>query len=213
MEDANASLARQNSRLQERVVELELALTMSLRDRAGARPLPITDGSPGKDRRSPNGAGQAVAFEEVGAILDEWNLGLLRHEESGNPTSEKDRHFLVQTLRSIPDKSVSIKVVDFSLKMLGWIHCALRADQFLIEHEAFQNALIAGTFGVLQDHKWMALYFSVLAVSSVMQPAGSLLTFFLGGTILHERRGYSIAESAWRRAEPRSGLSILSLVS
>ncbi|KAF7177665.1 hypothetical protein CNMCM7691_006026 [Aspergillus felis] len=164
MEDANASLVRQNSRLQERVAELELALTLSLRDRAGARPFRVGNGSPSMDRPTPTAGHRATTFEEVGAILDEWNLGLLKQEDSGNPRSEKDLHFLVDTLRSVPDKSTSTRIVEFSLQILGWIHCALRADQFLTEHEAFQNALMAGTLEVLQDHKWMAIYFSVLAV-------------------------------------------------
>jgi hypothetical protein len=161
-------LARQNSRLQERVAELELALMMSLRGRAGARrPLPTSDVSVSQDRRTPNGGHQVTPFEEVGAILDEWNFGLFKHEELGglgNRSSEKDLHFLVETLRSVPEKTTSTRIVEFSLQMLGWIHCALRADRFLVEHEAFQNALLDGTLEVLQDHKWMAIYFSVLAV-------------------------------------------------
>lgn len=113
------------------------------------------------------GGQQVTPFEEVGAILDEWNLGLFKHEELGelgNPSSEKGLHFLVETLRSVPEKTTSTRIVEFSLQMLGWIHCALRADRFLVEHEAFQNALLDGTLEVLQDHKWMAIYFSVLAV-------------------------------------------------
>ncbi|KAJ5660682.1 uncharacterized protein N7484_000054 [Penicillium longicatenatum] len=164
IEDANASLARQNSRLQERVAELELALTLSLRGRAGAQRFSVGNGSPSNDRPMPTAGHQATAFEEVGAILDEWNLGRLKQEKLGKPTSENDLHFLVETLKSVPDSSTSTRIVEFSLQMLGWIHCALRADQFLIEHEAFHNALIAGTLEVLQDHKWMAIYFSVLAV-------------------------------------------------
>ncbi|KAJ5833640.1 hypothetical protein N7474_001951 [Penicillium riverlandense] len=161
--DANASLARQNSRLQERVAELELALTKSFRGRVGARPLQIRDATASKDKRAATEAHQVSPFGEVGAILDEWNLGLFKDSELGDPTSEKDMHFLVETLKSVPGKLTSTRIVEFSLQMLGWIHCALRADQFLAEHEAFQNALIAGTFEVLQDHKWMAIYFSVLA--------------------------------------------------
>lgn len=148
------------------MAELELALTLSLRGRAGARRFRIgnNNGSPSKNRPTPTTGHQATAFEEVGAILDEWNLGLHKQEEWGNPTSEKNLDFLVETRRSVPDKLTSTRIVEFSLRVLGWIHCALRADQFFIEHEAFQNALIAGTLEVLQDHKWMAIHFSVLAV-------------------------------------------------
>lgn len=161
--DPNASLARQNSRLQERVAELELALMMSLRGRDMARPLRIGDAS--KDRRTRTSDHQAAPLEEVGDILDAWNLGLLKHEEVQNPASEND---LLETLRSVPDKPTSTRIVEFSLEMCGWIHCALRADQFLVEHEAFQNALLGGTLGVLWDYKWMAMYFSVLTVRAII---------------------------------------------
>ncbi|KAI0973188.1 hypothetical protein F4678DRAFT_478361 [Xylaria arbuscula] len=163
VEDTNASLARQISKLQEKVAELELALMMSLHGRARVLQAPI-DASTCKYRRSATGSHQGIPFEEVGAILDEWNLGLFKHEELGNASSKKGMHYLAETLRSVPDKAISTRIVEFSLQMLGWIHCALRVDQFLIEHETFQNALTAGTLEVLQDHKWMAVYFSVLAV-------------------------------------------------
>ncbi|KAJ5190126.1 uncharacterized protein N7498_009111 [Penicillium cinerascens] len=122
IEDANASLARQNSRLQERVAELELALTLSLRGRAGAQRFSVGNGSPSNDRPMPTAGHQATAFEEVGAILDEWNLGRLKQEKLGKPTSENDLHFLVETLKSVPDSSTSTRIVEFSLQMLGWIH-------------------------------------------------------------------------------------------
>lgn len=87
------------------------------------------------------------------------------HEELGTLTSKKDMHYRIETLRSVPDKPTSTRIVEYSLQMFGWVHCALRVDHFLLEHEAFQNALLAGTLEVLLDHKWMSVYFSVLAVS------------------------------------------------
>lgn len=139
---------------------------MSLQGQAWTQPPPI-DASANKDSSTLTDRPQAQAtpFEEVGAILDEWNLGLPKHEDLGNPTSKKDMHYLVETLKSVPDRQTSTKIVEYSLQMFGWIHCAVRVDQFLAEHEVFQNALLAGSLEGLQDHKWMALYFSVLAVS------------------------------------------------
>lgn len=147
---------------------------MSLQGRPGDRPSPI-DGPACEDTPTPTGSHQAHSLEEVGAILDEWNLGPSKHEELGNLAVKKDMHYLVETLRSVPDKQTSTRIVEYSLQMLGWVHCALRVDHFLIEHEAFQNALIASTLEVLQDHKWMSVYFSVLAVSSTFRHSALFL--------------------------------------
>lgn len=137
---------------------------MSMQGRTANRQ-PSIDGPASKNRPAPAGGRQVHPFAEVGAILDEWNLGLSKHEELGTLASKKDMHYRIETLGSVPDKETSTRIVEYSLQMLGWVHCALRVDRFLSEHEAFQNALLAGTLEVLQDHKWMSVYFSVLAVS------------------------------------------------
>lgn len=138
---------------------------MSLQSQNRHRSTPNV-GSTNQNRSTPSGSHQVhTSIEEVGVILDEWNSGLLKDEEIGNLASKKDMHYLTETLRSVPDKQTSTRIVEYSLKMMGWVHCALRVDHFLLEHEVFHNALASGTIDVLQDSKWMSVYFSILAVS------------------------------------------------
>ena len=70
-----------------------------------------------------------------------------------------------KTLSILPTESSSRSIVRFSLSALGWIHCAVRSDIFIQEHDAFWSALDKGDFSVLGNHCWLAVYFSVLTVS------------------------------------------------
>lgn len=158
-EDNTASLARENSKLRERVTELELVLLMSSQGRAG---LPSTDANIGKAAALKSG--HIATYDEVGAVLDDWDIGVSKNQQWQNGSSGRDAEYFLELFRSLPSRRNSTSIVQFSLQILGWIHCGLRADQFLAEHEAFQNALEIGTHQILENHGWMAIYFSVLTV-------------------------------------------------
>jgi hypothetical protein len=65
----------------------------------------------------------------------------------------------------LPIRESSLKLVRFSLGTLGWVHCALNAPRFLAEHDAFWSSLELNDIKVLDNHGWMSVYLSVLAVS------------------------------------------------
>jgi len=70
-----------------------------------------------------------------------------------------------QILSLLPIRESSLKIVHFSLGALGWVHCALDVPRFMTEHDAFWNGLEVNDRKALQNHGWMAVYLSVLAVS------------------------------------------------
>ncbi|KAL3440562.1 hypothetical protein BJX65DRAFT_290320 [Aspergillus insuetus] len=71
-----------------------------------------------------------------------------------------------KTLSILPTETSSRSIVGFSVSTLGWIHCAIRADKFLQEHESFWNALNGGDYSVLGNHQWMAIYLSILTTGA-----------------------------------------------
>ncbi|KAJ5563953.1 hypothetical protein N7513_000195 [Penicillium frequentans] len=159
VEANNGDIIQENSKLRERVAELELALVMSLQDRAGLQARP-TSGMPSATFNSEN----ITAFEEVGAILDDWNLGIVQRSRRSDDSLTTGASQPLDTLRSLPNRVDSNVILQFSLKMLGWIHCAVRADQFITDHDILQDAMAEGDLQGLHDHGWMAIYFSLLTV-------------------------------------------------
>lgn len=134
---------------------------MSLQDRAGLQASDVNRGD-----KAQSSSEQVTTFEEVGEILDDWNLGMLnRNHSEFSRSSNTDMEYYLKVLRILPTRQNSTQIVDFSLRTLGWVHCAVRTDDFLATHNIFQDALESGTMQVLQDHEWMAIYFSILAVS------------------------------------------------
>lgn len=69
-----------------------------------------------------------------------------------------------ELLMLLPIRKSSEQIVRFSLEVLGWIHCALNARDFLDQHEKFWAALHPQHLDGLEDHSWMALYLSILCV-------------------------------------------------
>lgn len=165
VEANDGDIIQANSKLRERVAELELALVMSLQDRAGLQARP-TSGMPSSTFSSEN----ITAYEEVGAILDDWNLGIVQRSRRSDDSFNTGASQPLDTLRSLPNRVDSNVILQFSLKMLGWIHCAVRADQFITDHDVLQDAMAEGDLQGLHDHGWMAIYFSLLTVSFLILP-------------------------------------------
>lgn len=106
-----------------------------------------------------------MEFEEVEDILDDWDLGIVNRGQASTDISRLNIGQPYEVLKFIPNWEESSHILRFSLNVLGWVHCAVRADQFVLEHEALQNSLAQGDLQGLYDHAWMSIYFSLLTVS------------------------------------------------
>lgn len=166
VEKNNGDLIRENSRLRDRLNELEVALMLSLQDQVGIQ---STQGST-KQQKLPIHE-RMRNLERIGVILDDWNLGVVnRQPPSSTFYRHVDRSFDI--LEHLPDCATSTYIVNFTLETLGWIHCAISTDKFVQEHELFQNCLATGDLAVLENHGWMAIYFSLLTVCFVLPLPG-----------------------------------------
>jgi hypothetical protein len=87
-------------------------------------------------------------------------------------------------LSLFPIRESSLKIVEFSLSTLGWVHCSLNAPRFLTEHNTFWDSLEANDRTVLNHHSWLAVYLSVLAVSPSKCRLAQMLTFPGRGLLL-----------------------------
>jgi hypothetical protein len=87
-------------------------------------------------------------------------------------------------LSLFPIRESSLKIVEFSLSTLGWVHCSLNAPRFLTDHNTFWDSLEANDRTVLYNHGWLAVYLSVLAVSPSECRLAQMLTFPGRGVLL-----------------------------
>jgi hypothetical protein len=108
-----------------------------------------------------------MEFEEVEGILDDWDLGIVNRGQASNGISRPNTGQPLDTLRLLPNREQSSYILQFSLDVLGWVHCAVRADQFFTEHETLKDTLARGDLEGL-DHAWMSVYFSLLTVSQLL---------------------------------------------
>jgi hypothetical protein len=148
--DASASspdqLVNENLNLRARIEQLEALLTAS---EVTFRETSVNDVHPEPP-------------EDIVTTFEGLHLGSL---EDSIPQDLPDPAFSYNILSLLPIRESSLKIVHLSLGTLGWIHCALNAPKFLAEHGAFWNSLELNNRTVLENHGWMAVYLSVLAVS------------------------------------------------
>jgi hypothetical protein len=148
----------ENSALRDRVKQLESLLTQDFGN------------GPGFMSSKPQ-LGLPEVEEGVLDTFDILHLGLqpdgLTSAASFAPEPASGR---LDLLSLLPIRKSSEKIVRFSLEMLGWIHCALSPQDFLLEHDQFWSALEAHDRTVLSNHTWTALYLSVLAVCYAQLP-------------------------------------------
>jgi hypothetical protein len=106
------------------------------------------------------------ANEDLQDTFDNLHLGLQPEILApGSPITSGSLSEFSDLLTLLPVRRSSESIIRFSLSMLGWIHCALNAPAFLLEHDRFWSALEAHDRTVLSNHTWIAVYMSVLAVS------------------------------------------------
>lgn len=149
-----ADLVDENRLLRTRIEQLEALLAV---DQSAGRS-PISTSSANDKASTPQPP------EDIVAIFEGLHLG--------HPVNTQPRSLHISTdvsvqhvLSLLPIRQSSLKIVRFSLAALGWVHCALNGPRFLAEHDAFWNSLGSNDQRAMDNHGWMAVYFSVLAVS------------------------------------------------
>ncbi|KAK6835746.1 hypothetical protein RU639_001786 [Aspergillus parasiticus] len=104
-------------------------------------------------------------FQSSESILSEFQrLPFQLSVEPGQGHADSTRPWDDHVMLCLPARHWSEVIVKFSLRELGWVHCALDASVFIREHDAFWDSLIANEGNSLRDHAWIAVYLSVLAV-------------------------------------------------
>ncbi|GMF69602.1 unnamed protein product [Aspergillus oryzae] len=121
-------------------------------------------------------------FQSSESILSEFQrLPFQLSVEPGQCHADSTRPWDDHVMLCLPARHWSEVIVKFSLRELGWVHCALDASVFIREHDAFWDSLIANEGNSLRDHTWIAVYLSVLAVSLCATFSFSNLTSFQVG--------------------------------
>ena len=149
-------LVNENIRLRARIEQLE-ALVAS--DKANI-PSPISTSGVNDTPSNPQPPEDIVTTFEglhLGDPVKDWP------ENSQNRSKDAPQRIL----SLLPIRQSSLKIVRFSLATLGWVHCALNGFRFFAEHDAFWNALESNDKNAFDNHGWMSVYFSVLAVSRI----------------------------------------------
>lgn len=143
--------------------------------------------------------------------LERFDLGI---PEDHSSTQKQERDSLRQlwepstdpTYMLLPSRMASRAIIVYSLQILGWIHCAVRADVFLQEHEEFWNGLELGNTIDPEKRPWLSLYFSLLAVGLMyMEPksvpdSSSLPHTTISGDTSDVTRTISISRSWYEAA-------------
>jgi len=152
-DDALNDLLKERSALRAQVAQLEIALALS-------RP------SASNSKSSENL--HEGDFEDLVPALEQFDLNI-KHDTPSGDSLEVD---LIRQLWEpatdplyllLPSRAASTRIVQWSLHTLGWIHCALRADVFIQEHEELWNKIEHGNTVEDEQRPWFALYLAVLS--------------------------------------------------
>lgn len=165
-------LLRENSLLRERITRLETSLTLSRN--AGtlspAATLASDDGALCPTKTSKEVIRQLESHIVTVEII---NFTGVRQTEGqviacqGADGLPSTRCLSDNPIQTIPSRSLSEAVIQFSLRSLGFIHCAVRANVFYTEHQDLWTKLSQGDLSGTRNHHWMAVYYALLTVSSL----------------------------------------------
>lgn len=158
------NLLKENAILRERIAKLELAFAQAREEQCSAPNLTVSTAIEDHSQRTRQYEQKLAEFEHEQELLEDWSHGQLQKEKT---EVKSDGRPSLDVLSILPSREESTRVVNFSLQMLGWIHCALRVDIFQQEHEQFWDRLEAQDTSVLENHSWLMVYFSVLAVGGL----------------------------------------------
>lgn len=110
--------------------------------------------------------------DEIAQSLEAINLGVSVGDDdlnwiSAGPDWPND---LVDKLSLLPSSSsVSWQIIEHSLTMTGWLHCAINVGTLRQQHDDFWQRVANRDLSVLGDSRWMALYLAILAVNAQFQ--------------------------------------------
>ncbi|KNG45036.1 DNA binding protein [Stemphylium lycopersici] len=152
-------LLRERGALRAQIAELETALALS-------KPCAHSRTSESTDYTQP-----AASLEDLVPAFEQFDIGIKTGTtaQTGIEKDIADRLYEPAAdplFLLLPSRDASLQLVTFSLRRLGWLHCAIDADGFLEEHEDFwQNAQLGtGIERGRERRPWITVYLAVMAV-------------------------------------------------
>ncbi|KAF2845602.1 hypothetical protein T440DRAFT_472514 [Plenodomus tracheiphilus IPT5] len=148
-------LLRERAALRAQIVELETALALSksyTHSRTGA---------------SDNPTSHSTSLEELVPAFERFDLDIIPDALAVTEKEIADQLYEPVTdpiFLLLPTREASHQIVTFSLRTLGWLHCAVNADAFLAEHREFWELIQIGAGLAGERRPWLILYLSLLAV-------------------------------------------------
>lgn len=136
--------------LHERIANLEEQLARTYRPAE----LAATDGI-----LYPPALGLSYEVDELDASMEHLNLGLA----DGNFDAHQ-QPIIAACPPALLARPASTTIVRFVLAQLGWLHCALIANDFADAHERFWDAIDAGDYRVMSQSSFTSIYYAVLSV-------------------------------------------------
>ena len=156
IQDDLNELVRERSALQAQIAELETALALS-------KPCAHSHVS-----RADDLAGISTSLKDIVPAFEQFDLGI-ENDSASLENVEKDiADRLYEPVADpifllLPNKDTSTKLSNFSLQTLGWLHCAVNANEFLQEQEQFWERVQRGQGLEQRERPWLSLYLAVLA--------------------------------------------------
>ncbi|KAH7146510.1 hypothetical protein EDB81DRAFT_795399 [Dactylonectria macrodidyma] len=150
-EPVNADIAV----LRERIADLEEQLA-----RVQRRPDAVSD-----EQGYPPVLGVTYDIEELDYSMDHLNLGLA----AGPHTSKQEVEPSLGPQNSLtrftlPSRGTSTAIIHFVLEQLSWLHCALMASDFVIEHEKFWDTIETNQGQHRIPDNFATIYYATLSV-------------------------------------------------
>lgn len=150
-------LLRERDALQAQVAELETALALS-------KPCAHSDASASADHSR-----HSTSIEDLIPSLEQFDIGIKSDSNALAITEKEIANRLYEPATDpifllLPSRDASTKLVHFSLQTLGWLHCAVDADDFLNEHDDFWERTQLGVGIDPESRPWLTIYLALLAV-------------------------------------------------
>jgi hypothetical protein len=168
IQDNLDELVRERSALQAQIAELETALALS-------KPCAHSHVS-----RADDLAGISTSLKDIVPAFEQFDLSI-EHDNASSENPEKDiADRLYEPVADpifllLPNRDTSTKLSQFSLQTLGWLHCAVNADEFLQEHERFWERVQLGQSLEQTERPWLSLYLALLAVGILYMDLQSIV--------------------------------------
>ncbi|EXA34306.1 hypothetical protein FOVG_14737 [Fusarium oxysporum f. sp. pisi HDV247] len=111
--------------------------------------------------------GVTFDIEELDYSMEHLNLGLASNDHDPANESASFSAWECHLLRfTLPSRTTSTGIVRFVLEQLGWLHCALIASEFELEHERFWDLLDSQSPQQKPGPSFSCMYLAILSVGS-----------------------------------------------